>query len=491
MLAHLVLRAALASVATTLLLAGSAGAASTYTTSVGTKTATWSENTTGIGAGIQLSIEPKGPGAADDRLIIGFATTGGGCTPVAGGASCPLGSGTVALDTLVINVSGSTSTYNLYADFDRPELRMTSVVTLGVNSTGTFDGSTTHVGPIAATGFSTITGGDDDDALTGRDAASTITGGPGDDALSGRGGNDILNGGPGDDTISPGEGGVEQADGGEGSQDTLSAAGETGPAAFSLDGVLNDSVIPGQLLTASGFENLVGSDGPDQLIGNGGFNHIYGGAGNDKIDGNGGGHDVLRGQAGDDLILSRDILTLFSDVGCGGGTDTTIVDAADLVASDCESVDRSPAPAGYVAPSFPGGPTSSTGAPAGNTSPAPGSVAAVSLVPPIVTLDTPKSVKRSSVKKGVKVTVSCDQVASVVLELVTTAKSARASRAAVPKDNLTIARSTRKALTGRETVTIKPDAKLARSVGNTLSVRVTATNAAGVTTVLKRPLKLR
>ncbi len=498
MLASLVLRVALASAAATLVLAAPAGAASTWSVNVATQTATWTENTVSAGIPSTLSVAP-GPTAspADDRLVSTYPITGGGCTVLGTGSSCPLFSGATAMDTFVASFSGTVSTYTITADFDRPGLRMTSVLSLagGPNGPGgTFNGAATTVGPIATSGFGISTGGADDDALSGNAGANTLTGGLGDDALSGLAGNDTLVGGPGDDAISPGAGATESADGGEGSQDTLSGAGEPGPATLSLDGASNDSVVAGQTLTMTGFENLTGSDGNDTLVGDVGFNHLYGGAGNDAINGGGGGHDVLRGQSGDDVIQSRDALTLFGDIACGGGTDSAIVDAADLVASDCETVDRSPAPPGFVAPTFPGGPTSETGAPAGNTTPTPGSPAAAAAAAaatptaPVLTIESPKSVKRSALAKGVKLRVSSDQVATVTVELLTTAKAVRA--AAVPKDNLAIARSTKSGLTARKTFTLKPDRSLTRGLKG-LSVRVTAVSATGVQTVVKRSLKLR
>ncbi|MBJ7470773.1 MAG: hypothetical protein JHD16_05700 [Solirubrobacteraceae bacterium] len=500
MSASLILRAALASAAATLALAAPAGAASTWTVSAVTKTATWSENTNSALIKATLSISPGATASpADDRLVSTLPITGGGCVSQMSVSLCPLGNGTVAYDTIVASLSGDLSPYEINVDLDRPGLRTQGIFSLAVGPNapnGKLNGSATTVGPIVTNGFFNVTGGADDDALAGSDGGNdTLSGGPGDDAISGLKGNDTLSGGPGDDAISPGLGVTEVADGGEGSQDTLSGAGEAGPAALSLDGAVNDRVVAGQTLTMTGFENLTGGDGNDALIGDVGFNHLYGGEGNDTIDGGGGGHDVLRGQSGDDVIQARDALTLFGDIACGGGTDSAIVDAADLVASDCEAVDRSPAPAGFVPPTFPGGPTSETGAPAGNTVPVPGTpaaaaaaAAAAQAAAPVLAITTPKSVKRSALTKGVKVQVGSDQVATITVELLTTARAVRA--AAVPKDNLAIARSTKSAVQAQRTFTLRPDRSLTRGLKG-LSVRVTAVSATGVTTVVKRSLKLR
>lgn len=470
-----------------LLAPGVASAASTWTTNIATQTATWTENTVSSQVTVSLSVLP-GPTASpvDDQMLFSYPTTGVGCTPQGGGSKCPLGTGSVAFDTFNASLTGNVTTYAITADFDRPGLRMTSAFSLasGPNAPwGVFDGSATSVGPIATSGFSPSTGGGDDDALTGNAGANVLTGGEGSDALSGLAGNDTLIGGPGDDAISPGAGTAETADGGPGSQDTLSGAGEAGPAALSLDGVVNDRVVTGQTLTISGFENLSGGEGNDTLTGDAGFNHIYGGAGNDAIDGAGGGHDVLRGQSGDDTVQARDALALFGDVACGGGTDTAVVDAADLVDPDCEVVDRSPAPPGFVAPSFPGGPTTATGAPAGSVGAV--SAAAVAAASPVITLELPKSVKRSALSKGVKVRVASTPAAAITVELVTTARTAGS-----PKDNLVIARSTKGSVGAQQTFTLKPSRSLARAARK-VSVRVTATSPSGLVTVVKRSLKLR
>lgn len=61
---------------------------------------------------------------------------------------------------------------------------------------------------------------------------------------------------------------------------------------------------------------------------------------------------------------------------------------------------------------------------------------------------------------------------------------------AAPKDNLVLARSMKAAVTKQRTFTLRPSRPLTRGL-KSLSVRVTATSAAGVVTRVKRPLKLR
>ena len=80
---------------------------------------------------------------------------------------------------------------------------------------------------------------------------------------------------------------------------------------------------------------------PSTLSGGDGNDSLEGGFANDTLRGNQG-VDSLSGRAGDDFIDVRgdrsDIVT------CGTGNDTVRADGADLVASDCEMVDRGGAP---------------------------------------------------------------------------------------------------------------------------------------------------
>jgi Ca2+-binding RTX toxin-like protein len=146
------------------------------------------------------------------------------------------------------------------------------------------------------------------------------------------------------------------------------APGEVNNVTVSLSGtdyVLTDTgatVDAGAVCTASGNTatcanagiigmTLTGDDGADSLknttstpstmSGGDGNDSLEGGSANDTLRGNQG-VDSLSGAAGDDLIDVRgdrsDIVT------CGTGNDTVRADGADLVASDCETVDRGGAP---------------------------------------------------------------------------------------------------------------------------------------------------
>ena len=146
------------------------------------------------------------------------------------------------------------------------------------------------------------------------------------------------------------------------------APGEVNNLTVSLSGtdyVLTDSgatVVAGPGCTAAGNTatcpgtgiiglTLSGDDGADSLTnststpstfsGGDGNDSLEGGSGNDTLRGNQG-VDSLSGGAGDDLIDSRGDRS--DIVSCGIGNDTVRADGTDLVASDCETVDRGGAP---------------------------------------------------------------------------------------------------------------------------------------------------
>jgi RTX calcium-binding nonapeptide repeat (4 copies) len=180
----------------------------------------------------------------------------------------------------------------------------------------------------------------------------------GDDDLAGGTGFDILDGGPGDDKLSPYKGG-DDVHGGTGF-DTAQMENGSG-VVVTLDEVADDGASGENENIHSDVERVVGGNGADELDGNAGANTLEGRDGNDTVNGLGGA-DTLSGGNGDDLIQARDGAP--DTVACGPGTDKAIVDPADTVAPDCETVALPDA--GVTAPA-PGGGGGAT--PGGGTTP--------------------------------------------------------------------------------------------------------------------------
>lgn len=89
------------------------------------------------------------------------------------------------------------------------------------------------------------------------------------------------------------------------------------------DSIRNTTPTPSTLSGGDGNDSLEGGASNDTLRGNQGIDTLSGGAGNDLVD--------VRGDRGD-------------VVSCGSGDDTVRADSSDLVATDCETVERHPAP---------------------------------------------------------------------------------------------------------------------------------------------------
>lgn len=98
-----------------------------------------------------------------------------------------------------------------------------------------------------------------------------------------------------------------------------------------VSGLDGDDVLSG----ADGNDQLDGGSGNDQLSGGAGDDELEGRSGNDRLDG-GAGADDLDGGSGNDVILARD--GQVDQIFCGSGRDVVTVDAADVVASNCEVV---------------------------------------------------------------------------------------------------------------------------------------------------------
>jgi Ca2+-binding RTX toxin-like protein len=246
-----------------------------------------------------------------------------------------------------------------------------------------------------------IDGGAGNDELQGAEGDDVVRGGPGDDTLDGGAGNDTVEGGDGADLMqgdryaTPGN---DVIDGGAGF-DTLDEYSNPGgssnpPITLSYDGVANDGR-PGEADNVSGIEKFeshvngtfTGGPGDDEIfawanIGEG-ASTITGGAGNDKLRGHdntetidggpgadrvegGMGNDTLTGGPGEDQIFgdaTSDVCGIYyckipfgndvidardgqlDGIDCGAGEDRVVADAVDVIAANCEQVDKS-GPAG-------------------------------------------------------------------------------------------------------------------------------------------------
>jgi len=182
---------------------------------------------------------------------------------------------------------------------------------------GTRDTATLHL---------TLTGQANDTAFQDGDGSgNSLTGGTEDDTLSGFGGNDILDGATGNDRLLGGDGSDTLTGGsgrdrlwGDAGDDTLS--GGAGPdSLLGSDG--NDTLSGGthvdKLLGGAGDDTLFGDEGNDILRGYKGNDTLYGGDGDDTLDG-GAGRDVLYGGDGTDTMTGGSGADTFH-VGMGQG----------------------------------------------------------------------------------------------------------------------------------------------------------------------------
>ena len=84
---------------------------------------------------------------------------------------------------------------------------------------------------------------------------------------------------------------------------------------------------------------ICGLGGDDRIEGRGGDDVLRGGQGDDTIEG-GPGDDLLSGGRGDDHLDAQDLATDRDRLRCGRGRDTTVADVRDRVRRDCENVDQ-------------------------------------------------------------------------------------------------------------------------------------------------------
>ena len=313
-----------------------------------------------------------------------------------------------------------------------------------------------------------VLGGLNDDVVTGGAGNDTVDGGLGDDMIDPGDGADGAFGGPGDDVLADSRG-PDLIDGGDGTIDAIAYGvyDPTGPVFLSLDGAANDGRAgEGDNLLA--MESLTGGPGADVITGDDGVNFLYGGDGADQIDGLGG-IDLLRGQYGDDTVTGRDDRLTRDDLGCNEGLgDRAVADAGDVVASDCETVDRSPAPPGVDPGNVP-----PSGIP-GPSDPGGGSGGVADRTAPGVTLrGVPRRLTRAEARKGVRVIAAVTEPARLQVRLIAKVRSARLSAAG----DLVLAETTRPLAGGSRRIRLKAGRLLGTRAR--LRVEVVATDAAG------------
>jgi Ca2+-binding RTX toxin-like protein len=346
-------------------------------------------------------------------------------------------------------------------------------------------------------GADTIIGGPDRDSIFGSDGADTINGGPGNDTVDGAGDRDTVDGGAGEDTVHGGDGddtllggsgddtfpsvagdGADAIDGGEGGQDVADYAARTVPLSLSLNGVADDGAA-GEGDNLLGIETILGGTTDDTITGDAFTNYLTGNAGNDAIDG-GDGFDVLRGGDGNDTLIGRDAGFVRDDVARNLGADTAIADFNDSVSSDCETVDRAPAPQPPVAPVVPVVPIT----------PAPAAPVPDTRAPVVKLAGVPAGgrVTRALLRKGLTLKIGTDEAARLDVRIV---RSIARAAAVAPKDNLTLVKVSKPRATGTRTVKLIPAAALLGRGAKTLKLVVVATDAAGNSTTVTRTLRLR
>jgi RTX calcium-binding nonapeptide repeat (4 copies) len=104
---------------------------------------------------------------------------------------------------------------------------------------------------------------------------------------------------------------------------------------LAIAGVAALPALPATILGTGGSETIRGTAGVDRISAGAGDDRVYGLAGGDVLTG-GPGRDVVRGGAGSDRILLRDGEP--DTAVCGRGRDTALVDGADVVLADCETM---------------------------------------------------------------------------------------------------------------------------------------------------------
>ncbi len=177
----------------------------------------------------------------------------------------------------------------------------------------------------------TLTGGNGKDLLEGNGATDTLDGGPGDDKLTGSGGGDVLAGGDGDDELQGGAG-RDRLDGGAGN-DLLHPDGFEEPSADVVDGG------PGVDSVEDDYSSRFANGRSPWRSPSPGAPTTGARARTTTCAGSSGSPCPPAAGSGNDTIDVRD--GEVDSVTCGAGTDRVLADAADVVAPDCEQVERS------------------------------------------------------------------------------------------------------------------------------------------------------
>lgn len=368
-------------------------------------------------------------------------------------------------------------------------------------------------------GPETFHGGDGNDTLKGNQGDDHLFGDAGNDVIEGGDGADEVRGGDGDDRVGGG-GTADRADiidGGAG-RDTLDqyewTAGGSQPApsqpiALTIDGVADDGrpgegdnvtnvevvkllvaanvtagsgpvelsvfrtqALPSRLIGTDQADTLTGFDYDDRIEGGAGDDVIVGGYGNDTII-PGPGRDTVNADTatacnffecrppyGNDAIDARD--GEVDTITCGVGEDSVLADPVDIIAADCETVQRSGSSGG---PDGKGGKGGDTGK-------------AKKLA-----VTVPKKLTAKAIRTGTKLSVTTPKAGKLTLTLTrkvgkksrtfatgkATAKAAGTVK--VPLKPVKAQRSKLKAGSYRLKVTLRPKSGKATSTTRTVKVR--------------------
>jgi Ca2+-binding RTX toxin-like protein len=360
-------------------------------------------------------------------------------------------------------------------------------VTVDLADAGT-DGSAGEADEL--TTFEHVEGGSGDDTLRGDAGPNRLEGGPGNDALFGRADADEFVGGAGSDIVSH--------------------SARTDPVTVDLS--LGNGSVAGEFEDYTGIEDLIGGTASDNLTGDGGHNTIDGSGGADVIDGKEG-PDLLRGSDGDDTLNgSEGADTIYGDanvdtadggpgedslrmrdneadsVTCGDAFDSAIVDPVDTLVG-CESSDNGVPPA-PVEIEVPVERVVEVPVP----TPVPGPVTPAGPAPvddsrPSIDLAGLKSTQKlSSFKKGLKVSVGCNEPCSFDLELLGSASSVRLARAY----DLRLSSKSLSRGSGMRSVTLKPSSRLLKGHKKlSVQLKLTAVDAAGNKSTKTKTMKVR